>query len=191
MRVCKIFECVRRGKERGSVPKRSRTIDHDSLALGNLSEIRHVFARIVFDTVYPQNRNKRLNNIKPTERWTTNYAHIWIFLCAIWQHEEMADIKFTGKHMICRYGGLNGELCCISIFHWLSVEGHIRGMKFSSRCKGWIRLTLRSCLVWNTAEVCGFAQKGEVDWIGVCSESSSNLSFCKFITKLLCRDWMA
>lgn len=67
MRVCKIFECVRRGKERRPIPKRSRTIDHDSLALGNLSEVRHVFARIVFETVYPRNQNRQINNVKSTE----------------------------------------------------------------------------------------------------------------------------
>lgn len=68
LRVCKIFECVRRGKERGPVPKRSRPIDHESLALGNSSEVRHVFARIVFDTVYPQKQSKQFNNVEPTER---------------------------------------------------------------------------------------------------------------------------
>ncbi|XP_022145836.1 uncharacterized protein LOC111015199 isoform X2 [Momordica charantia] len=68
MRVCKIFECVKRGKESGAVPKRSRTINHNSLALGNLSEVRHVFARIVFDTVYPHNRNRQFNIVEPTER---------------------------------------------------------------------------------------------------------------------------
>ncbi|XP_023527892.1 uncharacterized protein LOC111790975 [Cucurbita pepo subsp. pepo] len=68
MRVCKIFECVRRGKERRPIPKRSRTINHDSLALGNLSEVRHVFARIVFETVYPRNQNRQINNVESTER---------------------------------------------------------------------------------------------------------------------------
>lgn len=28
-------------------------IDHEFLALGSLQEVRHVFARVVFDTVYP------------------------------------------------------------------------------------------------------------------------------------------
>ncbi|XP_031740541.1 uncharacterized protein LOC101203603 isoform X2 [Cucumis sativus] len=66
--VCKIFDCVRRGNETGSVPKRSRRINHDSLAMGNLSEVRHVFARIVFDTVYPRNQNGQFNNVEPNER---------------------------------------------------------------------------------------------------------------------------
>lgn len=60
LRVCKIFECVRRkGMERGFVPKQNGNIDYDSLAMGNLYEVRHVFARIVFDTVYPPSLNKR------------------------------------------------------------------------------------------------------------------------------------
>lgn len=53
MRVGRIFECVKRGKEDGFVPKHGNTIDYDLLALGSLSEVRHVFARVVFDTIYP------------------------------------------------------------------------------------------------------------------------------------------
>lgn len=53
LRVCKIFECVRQGKEEGFVAKQGRKIDYDLLALGSLEEVRHVFARIVFDTVFP------------------------------------------------------------------------------------------------------------------------------------------
>lgn len=52
-RVSKIFECVRRGMEMGSVPKHGRKIDYESLTMGSLQEVRHMFARIVFDTVYP------------------------------------------------------------------------------------------------------------------------------------------
>ncbi|XP_031736295.1 uncharacterized protein LOC101208304 isoform X1 [Cucumis sativus] len=52
LKVCKIFECVVEGAERGFVPKRGK-INYECLALGNLLELRHVFARIVFDTVYP------------------------------------------------------------------------------------------------------------------------------------------
>ncbi|XP_062156099.1 uncharacterized protein LOC133863939 isoform X2 [Alnus glutinosa] len=58
LRVSKIFECVRRGMERGSVPKRGKKIDYESLALGSLKEVRHTFARIVFDTIYPPNQNQ-------------------------------------------------------------------------------------------------------------------------------------
>uniref|UniRef100_A0A5B7BUX5 Polynucleotide adenylyltransferase n=1 Tax=Davidia involucrata TaxID=16924 RepID=A0A5B7BUX5_DAVIN len=55
LRVCKIFECVREGKEKGFVPKQGSKIDYELLAMGSLQEVRHVFARIVFDTVYPIN----------------------------------------------------------------------------------------------------------------------------------------
>ncbi|KAI4330079.1 hypothetical protein MLD38_028387 [Melastoma candidum] len=51
-RVCNIFDCVKRGMGGGSIPTQSR-IDYDSLMAGNLQEVRHTFARIVFDTVYP------------------------------------------------------------------------------------------------------------------------------------------
>ncbi|KAF7124595.1 hypothetical protein RHSIM_Rhsim12G0018600 [Rhododendron simsii] len=53
-----IFHCVRKGKEKGFVPKGGSKINYESLALGRLSEVRHVFARIVFDTVYPLQPNK-------------------------------------------------------------------------------------------------------------------------------------
>lgn len=53
LKVSTIFECVRRSKEKGFVPKRGSKIDCESLALGRLHEVRHMFARIVFDTVYP------------------------------------------------------------------------------------------------------------------------------------------
>ncbi|KAE9454840.1 hypothetical protein C3L33_13307, partial [Rhododendron williamsianum] len=57
-KVGMIFHCVRKGKEKGFVPKGGSKIDYESLALGRLSEVRHVFARIVFDTVYPLQLNK-------------------------------------------------------------------------------------------------------------------------------------
>ncbi|KAL3511494.1 hypothetical protein ACH5RR_030895 [Cinchona calisaya] len=53
LKVCTIFDCVRRGKEKSYVPKQGSKINYESLALGRLHEIRHIFARIVFDTVYP------------------------------------------------------------------------------------------------------------------------------------------
>ncbi|CAK7336072.1 unnamed protein product [Dovyalis caffra] len=53
LRVSKIFECVKRGMERGFVPKRRRKIDYESLAMGSLEEVRHTFARIVLNTVSP------------------------------------------------------------------------------------------------------------------------------------------
>ncbi|KAJ8773541.1 hypothetical protein K2173_005787 [Erythroxylum novogranatense] len=61
-RVCKIFECVTRGMGDGFVAKCGRKIQSESLAMGSLPEIRHAFARIIFDTVYPpdQSGNKFL-----------------------------------------------------------------------------------------------------------------------------------
>uniref|UniRef100_A0A5B7ATI3 Polynucleotide adenylyltransferase n=2 Tax=Davidia involucrata TaxID=16924 RepID=A0A5B7ATI3_DAVIN len=61
MRVSMLFECVRRGKEKGFVPKRGSKINYESLALGKLHEVRHMLARIIFDTVYPP-KLKRENN---------------------------------------------------------------------------------------------------------------------------------
>ncbi|XP_015895909.3 uncharacterized protein LOC107429691 isoform X3 [Ziziphus jujuba] len=55
LRVCKIFECIGRGMGKETVPRRGEKINYESLALGNLPEVRHTFARIVFDTVYPPN----------------------------------------------------------------------------------------------------------------------------------------
>ncbi|XP_016505114.1 uncharacterized protein LOC107823040 isoform X3 [Nicotiana tabacum] len=53
--TCKVFQCVRMGKEKGFVAKQGSKIDYELLALGSLQEVRHVFARIVFDTIYPLN----------------------------------------------------------------------------------------------------------------------------------------
>lgn len=55
LRVCRIFECVREGAGQGFVSKQGSKIDYESLAVGSLPEVRHVFARIVFDTIYPLN----------------------------------------------------------------------------------------------------------------------------------------
>ncbi|KAH6820728.1 tRNA nucleotidyltransferase/polyA polymerase family protein [Perilla frutescens var. hirtella] len=55
LRVCKIFECVGGGREKGFVPKHGSKINYELLAMGSLKEIRHAFARVVFDTVYPIN----------------------------------------------------------------------------------------------------------------------------------------
>lgn len=52
LRVCKIFDCVRENKEKGFVSKEGSKIDYQKLALGALEEVRHVFARVVFDTIY-------------------------------------------------------------------------------------------------------------------------------------------
>ncbi|KAK3018252.1 hypothetical protein RJ639_004487, partial [Escallonia herrerae] len=53
LKVSTIFDCVRRGKEKGFVTKPRNKIDYESLVLGQLQEVRRMFARIVFDTVYP------------------------------------------------------------------------------------------------------------------------------------------
>ncbi|XAR67853.1 Polynucleotide adenylyltransferase [Bertholletia excelsa] len=58
LRACRIFECVREGKEKGFIPKQGSKIDYKLLAMGSLQEVRHVFARIVFDTVYPLNLSR-------------------------------------------------------------------------------------------------------------------------------------
>lgn len=54
-RVEKMFGSVRRkgSQERDGVPSLERRINYKSLALGDFHETRRVFARIVFDTVYP------------------------------------------------------------------------------------------------------------------------------------------
>ncbi|XP_039064835.1 CCA-adding enzyme-like [Hibiscus syriacus] len=53
LKVCKVFECVTMGAENGFVAMRGSRIDYEWLALGSLGEIRHTFARVVFDTEYP------------------------------------------------------------------------------------------------------------------------------------------
>lgn len=53
-RVQKMLGSVRRkGKEDREVTSLDRRINYKSLALGDFHETRRVFARIVFDTVYP------------------------------------------------------------------------------------------------------------------------------------------
>ncbi|CAE6075544.1 unnamed protein product [Arabidopsis arenosa] len=49
----RIFECVKENRQKGFVPKQDSKIDYTSLSSGNLPEVRHVFARVVFDTVFP------------------------------------------------------------------------------------------------------------------------------------------
>ncbi|XP_004298531.1 PREDICTED: uncharacterized protein LOC101312537 [Fragaria vesca subsp. vesca] len=53
LRVSRIFNRVKVGGELGSVAKQGSKIDYESLAQGSLPEIRHIFARVVFDTIYP------------------------------------------------------------------------------------------------------------------------------------------
>ncbi|KAF9686122.1 hypothetical protein SADUNF_Sadunf03G0125400 [Salix dunnii] len=61
LRVSKIFECVGRGTETRFVRRQGRKINYESLARGSLEEVRHVFARIVFTTVYPPNQSNENN----------------------------------------------------------------------------------------------------------------------------------
>ncbi|PHU23463.1 hypothetical protein BC332_08570 [Capsicum chinense] len=55
LKACNVCQCVRMGKEKGFVAKRGNKIDYELLASGSLQEVRHVFARVVFDTIYPLN----------------------------------------------------------------------------------------------------------------------------------------
>lgn len=77
LRVSKIFECVRRrGMETRFVRRQGRKIDYESLAMGSLEEVRHVFARIVFDTVYPPNQSNE-NNVANQRPWPSIIT-IWL-----------------------------------------------------------------------------------------------------------------
>ncbi|KAK4782257.1 hypothetical protein SAY86_016359 [Trapa natans] len=53
IRVCRMFQCVTRGSEDGFRARQGGGINYDLLAQGNMQEVRHTFARVVFDTVYP------------------------------------------------------------------------------------------------------------------------------------------
>lgn len=55
LKVCRIFECSREGSQKVFMPKQGRKINYEILALGSLQEVRHTFARVVFDTVFPLN----------------------------------------------------------------------------------------------------------------------------------------
>ncbi|KAJ4850155.1 hypothetical protein Tsubulata_000641 [Turnera subulata] len=50
-----IFDWVGAGREKGFRSKRGNKINYEMLALGHLPEVRYIFARTVFDTVYPLN----------------------------------------------------------------------------------------------------------------------------------------
>jgi len=55
LKVCDMFGCSTIPMKSGFVPKRGSKIYYDKLIEGDLAEVRHVFARVVFDTVYPPN----------------------------------------------------------------------------------------------------------------------------------------
>jgi hypothetical protein len=53
-----VFECVKRSAVKKSLSKQGMKIDYESLANGDIQEIRHVFARIVFDTAFPLHQDQ-------------------------------------------------------------------------------------------------------------------------------------
>ncbi|RDY03610.1 pcnB, partial [Mucuna pruriens] len=53
LKALSIFDCVKVRAGKKFLSKQGRQIDYESLARGDLQEVRHVFARVVFDTVYP------------------------------------------------------------------------------------------------------------------------------------------
>lgn len=53
LRTDKIISCVVKGREKGFVPKHGTRINYESLAIGNLHEVRYILSRIIFDTIYP------------------------------------------------------------------------------------------------------------------------------------------
>jgi hypothetical protein len=54
--ACDIFNCIiHKERERNFVPKTDRKINYCNLLHGTLSEVRYVFARVVFDTMFPPN----------------------------------------------------------------------------------------------------------------------------------------
>ncbi|XP_027340773.1 uncharacterized protein LOC113854114 isoform X2 [Abrus precatorius] len=53
IKALSIFDCVKVSAGKQILSKQGRKIDYESLAHGDLQEVRHVLARIVFDTVYP------------------------------------------------------------------------------------------------------------------------------------------
>ncbi|CAL5214713.1 unnamed protein product [Lathyrus oleraceus] len=54
LKALSIFDCLKESGGKKFSSKKGRKIDYKSLARGDLLETRHLFARIVFDTVYPQ-----------------------------------------------------------------------------------------------------------------------------------------
>ncbi|KAK7358695.1 hypothetical protein VNO77_00633 [Canavalia gladiata] len=53
LKTLTVFDCVKISASKKFLSKQGRKIDYESLVEGDLQEVRHVFARIVFDTVYP------------------------------------------------------------------------------------------------------------------------------------------
>lgn len=61
LKVCAIFRCVGASvEENGFIPKRGIKINYENLAQGGVQDVRHTFARVVFDTVYPPRLNQKI-----------------------------------------------------------------------------------------------------------------------------------
>lgn len=58
LRTDRLISCVTKGREKGFMPKRGTKINYESLAIGNLHEVRYMLSRIIFDTIYPPHMNK-------------------------------------------------------------------------------------------------------------------------------------
>ncbi|XP_057529334.1 uncharacterized protein LOC130807943 [Amaranthus tricolor] len=52
LRTDGIFSCIVKGRGKGFVPKLGAEINYESLATGNLHEVRYLLSRIIFDTIY-------------------------------------------------------------------------------------------------------------------------------------------
>lgn len=63
VRTDEIISCVTKGREKVFVPKRSSNINYESLAVGNLHEVRFMLSRVIFDTIYPP--HLRYTNTRP------------------------------------------------------------------------------------------------------------------------------
>ncbi|KAF3490338.1 hypothetical protein F2Q69_00056482 [Brassica cretica] len=56
----RIFECVKEERRMGVEAKQGSKIEYAALYSGDVPETRHVFARVVFDTVFPLNLSQEL-----------------------------------------------------------------------------------------------------------------------------------
>lgn len=60
LRAGRIFECVKEERQMGFEAKQGSKIEYAALYSGDVTELRHVFARVVFDTVFPLNLSQEL-----------------------------------------------------------------------------------------------------------------------------------
>jgi hypothetical protein len=71
--ACDVFNCIiHKERERNFVPKTDRKINYCNLLHGTLSEVRYVFARVVFDTMFPPNLENNDQDTVP-EDWPATY----------------------------------------------------------------------------------------------------------------------